>query len=76
CDFGLHEDCATCPEYLTSSFHPNHQLEWVWEEDYGMMRPCNLCGDQVKGLFYKCSSGAAGIIISSSTLHAPNFHLR
>ncbi|XP_026430740.1 uncharacterized protein LOC113327831 [Papaver somniferum] len=61
CDFGLHEDCATCPEHLTSNFHPNHQLERVWEgveEDYGLLRPCDLCGDQVKGLFYKCSSGA------------------
>ncbi|KAI3952631.1 hypothetical protein MKX01_013593 [Papaver californicum] len=62
CDFGLHQDCATCPEYLTSNFHPNHELERVWEgveEDYGLLRPCNVCGDQVKGLFYKCSSGAA-----------------
>ncbi|KAI3981847.1 hypothetical protein MKX01_017264 [Papaver californicum] len=62
CDFGLHEDCATCPEYLTSIFHPNHELERIWEgleEDYGLLRPCNLCGDQVKGLFYKCSHGAA-----------------
>ncbi|MCL7050021.1 hypothetical protein MKW94_002927 [Papaver nudicaule] len=62
CDFDLHEDCATCPEHLTSSFHPDHQLERIWEgleEDYGQLRPCSICGDQVKGLFYKCSSGAA-----------------
>ncbi|KAI3945767.1 hypothetical protein MKW98_023041 [Papaver atlanticum] len=62
CAFDLHEDCGTCPEYLTSNFHPNHELERIWEgldEDYGQLRPCNVCGDQVKGLFYKCSSGAA-----------------
>ncbi|XP_026395977.1 uncharacterized protein LOC113290603 [Papaver somniferum] len=61
CDFDLHLDCGTCPEYLNSNFHPNHELVRVWEglqEDYGLSRPCNLCGDQVKGLFYKCSSGA------------------
>ncbi|MCL7027280.1 hypothetical protein MKW94_002398 [Papaver nudicaule] len=61
CGFDLHEDCATCPEYFTSFIHPNHQLERTWEgpESYGQWRPCNVCGDEVKGLFYKCSSGAA-----------------
>ncbi|MCL7050020.1 hypothetical protein MKW94_002926 [Papaver nudicaule] len=62
CDFDLHEDCATCPEYLSSNFHPDHQLVRIWEglqEDYGLSRPCNICNDQVKGLFYKCSYGAA-----------------
>ncbi|KAI3885739.1 hypothetical protein MKX03_027929 [Papaver bracteatum] len=61
CDFNLHEECATCPEYFTSNLHPNHELERIWEgleEHYGQLRPCNICGDQVKGLFYKCSSGA------------------
>ncbi|KAI3977763.1 hypothetical protein MKX01_039826 [Papaver californicum] len=62
CRFDLHEDCATCPEQLTSNIHPNHPLQRMWEgqeNDYGQSRPCDVCGDQVKGLFYKCSSGAA-----------------
>ncbi|KAI3977764.1 hypothetical protein MKX01_039827 [Papaver californicum] len=60
CDFDLHEDCAACPESFTSFIHPNHPLERIWEgpESYGW-RPCNVCGDEVKGLFYKCSSGDA-----------------
>ncbi|XP_026393858.1 uncharacterized protein LOC113288897 [Papaver somniferum] len=60
CAFDLHEECATCPEYLTSNFHL-HKLERIWEgpaDDYDLLRPCHVCGDQVKGLFYKCSSGA------------------
>ncbi|XP_026378355.1 uncharacterized protein LOC113272758 [Papaver somniferum] len=68
CDYGIHEDCATCPEYLTTNFHPDHQLERIWEglqedesesSDDGQSRPCGVCGDEVKGFFYKCSSGAA-----------------
>ncbi|KAI3842302.1 hypothetical protein MKW98_026092 [Papaver atlanticum] len=66
CDYGIHEDCATCPEYLTSNFHPDHQLERIWEgpvqdesDDGDQLRPCGVCGYQVKGLLYKCSSGAA-----------------
>ncbi|KAI3992276.1 hypothetical protein MKX01_029997 [Papaver californicum] len=60
CGFDLHEDCATCPEHLTSFIHPDHPLERIWEgsESYGW-RPCDFCGDEVKGLFYKCSSGDA-----------------
>ncbi|RZC64865.1 hypothetical protein C5167_008558 [Papaver somniferum] len=61
CSFDLHEDCATCPGFLTSFIHPNHPLERIWEgpeNDHGQLRPCDVCGDQVKGLFYKCSSGA------------------
>ncbi|KAI3977762.1 hypothetical protein MKX01_039825 [Papaver californicum] len=62
CSFDLHEDCANCPEYLNTYIHPNHQLELVWEgsskKDYGQLRPCDVCGDQVKGLYYTCSSGA------------------
>ncbi|KAI3885738.1 hypothetical protein MKX03_027928 [Papaver bracteatum] len=56
CDFDLHEECSTCLEYFTSNLHPNHELERIWEgleEHYGQLRPCNICGDQVKGLFYK-----------------------
>ncbi|MCL7029189.1 hypothetical protein MKW94_013126 [Papaver nudicaule] len=62
CGFDLHEDCATCPEHLTSYIHPNHPLQRMWEgpeNDYGQSRPCDCCGDQVKGLYYKCASGAA-----------------
>ncbi|XP_026430723.1 uncharacterized protein LOC113327811 [Papaver somniferum] len=61
CSFDLHEDCATCPGFLTSSIHPNHPLELIWEgaeNDHGQLRPCDVCGNQVQGLFYKCSSGA------------------
>ncbi|KAI3912525.1 hypothetical protein MKW98_020987 [Papaver atlanticum] len=62
CSFDLHEECANCPEYLNTYIHPNHQLELRWEgsikRDYGKSRPCDICGDQVKGLFYTCSSGA------------------
>ncbi|KAI3992275.1 hypothetical protein MKX01_029996 [Papaver californicum] len=62
CDFDLHEGCATCPQHLTSFIHRNHPLERIWEGPenyYGQWRPCNVCGDQVKGLFYKCSSSSA-----------------
>ncbi|KAI3992274.1 hypothetical protein MKX01_029995 [Papaver californicum] len=62
CSFDLHEDCANCPEYLNTYIHPNHQLDLVWEgsskKDYDQLRPCDVCGDQVKGLYYTCSSGA------------------
>ncbi|KAI3945769.1 hypothetical protein MKW98_023043 [Papaver atlanticum] len=61
CSFDLHEDCATCPGFLKSPIHPNHPLELIWEgaeKDHTQLRPCDVCGDQVKGLFYKCSSGA------------------
>ncbi|MCL7029190.1 hypothetical protein MKW94_013127 [Papaver nudicaule] len=62
CSFDIHEDCANCPQYLY--MYPNHQLELVWEgsesikKANGQLRPCDVCGDQVKGLFYICSSGA------------------
>ncbi|XP_026415910.1 uncharacterized protein LOC113311285 [Papaver somniferum] len=59
CGFDLHEDCATCTEDLTSNIHPNHPLQRMWKGSDGQSRPCNVCGDQVQGLFYKCSSGAA-----------------
>ncbi|KAI3977761.1 hypothetical protein MKX01_039824 [Papaver californicum] len=64
CNFNLHEYCADCPEYLDTYLHLNHQLELMWDgsdsikKDYGQLRPCGICGDQVKGLFYICSSGA------------------
>ncbi|KAI3952634.1 hypothetical protein MKX01_013596 [Papaver californicum] len=62
CAFDLHEDCATCPGFLTSFIHTDHPLERIWEgpgNDNGQLRPCGVCGDQVKGLFYRCSSGAS-----------------
>ncbi|KAI3981846.1 hypothetical protein MKX01_017263 [Papaver californicum] len=85
CTFYLHEDCGTFPEYLTFNFHPNHELERIWEgleEDYGLLRPCNVCGDQVKGLFstnahpvlLKRAIMTMRTIASSFSLHAPNFH--
>ncbi|MCL7025699.1 hypothetical protein MKW94_027749 [Papaver nudicaule] len=64
CDFDIHENCADCPEYLNTFIHPKHRLELMWEgskstkKDYGELRPCDVCGDPVKGLFYICSSGA------------------
>ncbi|KAI3912526.1 hypothetical protein MKW98_020988 [Papaver atlanticum] len=63
CDFDIHENCADCPEYLNTYIHPNHRLELMWEgsgirKDFDQLRPCDVCGDQVKGLFYTCSSGA------------------
>ncbi|KAI3966386.1 hypothetical protein MKW92_046915 [Papaver armeniacum] len=64
CSFDIHEDCADCPEYLNTYLHRNHQLELMWDgsesnkKDYGDLRPCGVCGDQVKGLFYICSSGS------------------
>ncbi|XP_026444280.1 uncharacterized protein LOC113344544 [Papaver somniferum] len=63
CGFDIHEDCADCPEYLNTYLHRNHQLELMWDgsesikKNYGNLRPCGVCGDQVKGLFYICSSG-------------------
>ncbi|KAI3954628.1 hypothetical protein MKW98_019759 [Papaver atlanticum] len=68
CEFDLHEECAACPEYLTTYLHPNHQLTLEWEsklikKDYGVLRPCNVCGDQVSGLFYRCSSGERGFFL-------------
>ncbi|KAI3840420.1 hypothetical protein MKX03_037832 [Papaver bracteatum] len=62
CDFDIHENCADCPEYLNTYIHPKHRLELMWDgsskTDYGHLRPCDVCGDPVKGLFYTCSSGA------------------
>ncbi|KAI3885744.1 hypothetical protein MKX03_027934, partial [Papaver bracteatum] len=62
CSFDLHEACGTCPEFLTSFIHPNHPLELIWEgaeNDNSQLRPCGVCCDEVRGLFYECSSGAA-----------------
>ncbi|KAI3840417.1 hypothetical protein MKX03_037829 [Papaver bracteatum] len=59
CKFDLHEDCSACPEKLKTYIHPDHKLTRVWEglqsSTNGISRPCNVCGDHVKGLFYWCS---------------------
>ncbi|KAL6559537.1 hypothetical protein OROGR_004654 [Orobanche gracilis] len=56
CTFDLHEDCAACPGHLTSYIHPNHPLERIWErpekDHHSHLRPCDVCGDQVKGHHY------------------------
>ncbi|KAF8397379.1 hypothetical protein HHK36_016292 [Tetracentron sinense] len=57
CKFDLHEYCATCPTSLSSHMDPKHPLILV-SQALGMMKghgcPCNVCGEQVQGLFYAC----------------------
>ncbi|OWM70017.1 hypothetical protein CDL15_Pgr025866 [Punica granatum] len=55
--FDLHEQCATCPSSLSCDFHPIHSLTLV--VSHISCGPCALCGDDVLGLHYTCSSGPA-----------------
>ncbi|XVF76689.1 hypothetical protein PTKIN_Ptkin13bG0286900 [Pterospermum kingtungense] len=52
CDFDLHEYCGTCPMELSSFIH-QHGLKLVHSKQ--RKRYCDLCGDPVKGLFYRCN---------------------
>ncbi|KAL4188648.1 hypothetical protein AMTRI_Chr08g161430 [Amborella trichopoda] len=59
CDFDLHPHCTTCPRTLPPSYiHPNHSMELVMRKAAGIRqnhRQCDVCGDQVLGLFYRCA---------------------
>lgn len=57
CDFDLHEYCGKCPTSLSSFMHPLHYLSLVVLKPQGMRtndRICNVCGDSIEGLFYRC----------------------
>ncbi|KAL3732288.1 hypothetical protein ACJRO7_029029 [Eucalyptus globulus] len=51
CDFDLHERCATCPATLSSHLHPSHPLDLV---SLSLGRVCDLCREEVRGLYYRC----------------------
>ncbi|XVF08163.1 hypothetical protein REPUB_Repub06bG0202400 [Reevesia pubescens] len=56
CDFDLHDHCATCPTELSSFMH-DHGLKLVVRKPQATRqndRVCDLCGDPVEGLFYRC----------------------
>ncbi|CAK9185372.1 unnamed protein product [Ilex paraguariensis] len=56
CDFDLHEYCGTCPRSLSSFMH-SHPLGLVVRKAQATRRNervCNVCGDHVEGLFYRC----------------------
>ncbi|KAK6933111.1 DC1 [Dillenia turbinata] len=52
CCFDLHTLCATCPSTLSSHLHPNHSLTLV--NISNSKHRCDLCRDEVDGLFYTC----------------------
>ncbi|KAK6227917.1 DC1 - like 6 [Theobroma cacao] len=52
CDFDLHEYCAACPPIINFLLHPQHVLIRVNQP--GMGRVCDLCGENVDGLFFTC----------------------
>ncbi|KAI3887587.1 hypothetical protein MKW92_020275 [Papaver armeniacum] len=77
CQFDLHEECATCPEDLTCSYlqHNKHQFSLVWEGSElikGVLRSCDVCGDQVNGLFYKGTSGGSCLFLHPSCSNFPS----
>ncbi|XVF55197.1 hypothetical protein PTKIN_Ptkin06aG0017500 [Pterospermum kingtungense] len=56
CNFDLHDHCATCPMELSSFMH-EHVLKLVVRKPKSRCqndRVCDLCGDPVEGLFYRC----------------------
>ncbi|KAF8397381.1 hypothetical protein HHK36_016294 [Tetracentron sinense] len=57
CDFDLHEHCSNCPINLSSYMHPLHPLTLVVRKPQASRqkkRFCDLCHEDVAGLFYKC----------------------
>ncbi|KAJ4704588.1 Cysteine/Histidine-rich C1 domain family protein [Melia azedarach] len=57
CDFDLHEYCSTCPGNLSSFMHSQHQLHLVLRQPQATPqndRICDVCGDYVEGLLYRC----------------------
>ncbi|KDO48122.1 hypothetical protein CISIN_1g042732mg [Citrus sinensis] len=57
CDFDLHEYCGICPMTLSSFMHPQHQLNLVNRIPQATRqnaRSCDVCGDSIEGLFYRC----------------------
>ncbi|XWS55621.1 hypothetical protein CRYUN_Cryun09bG0016500 [Craigia yunnanensis] len=57
CDFDLHDHCGTCPMELSSFMHEHglklvlHKLQDTRQND----RVCDLCGDTVERLVYRCN---------------------
>lgn len=55
CHFSMHKFCGECPHTLSSFMHPQHPLQLVDATRGGGNKGlCNLCGDEVEGLFYRC----------------------
>ncbi|XP_059649931.1 protein VACUOLELESS GAMETOPHYTES-like [Cornus florida] len=56
CDFDLHDYCGTCPQTLTSFMH-SHPLTQVLRKPQATRhthRVCDVCGDELQKLFYRC----------------------
>ena len=60
CDFNFHDYCRRCPSTLSTFMHHQHHLELVTgphpqaslnNHDQSC---CDLCNDNVEGLFYRC----------------------
>lgn len=54
CDFDLHEFCATSTRTLSTFMHPHPLSIAVRSTQPVNKRTCNVCADDIKGLFYRC----------------------
>lgn len=52
CDFNMHMVCGVCPSTLSTFIHLQHILRLMTSD---CKRVCHLCGDDVEGLFYRCT---------------------
>lgn len=62
CNFDLHDYCTTCPSEIHSpKLHPRHSMRLFFERksttSSALMRTCDVCGDEVDGLYYRCVAG-------------------
>lgn len=58
CGFNLHLHCGHCPTDLSSFMHPQHRLQLTLVQrsraTFSNERACEVCGQTIGGLFYKC----------------------
>ncbi|XP_059637756.1 protein VACUOLELESS GAMETOPHYTES-like [Cornus florida] len=55
CNFNLHQYCGTCPRILFSFMHPHPLILLTGLSPDDTVRiSCNVCGDHVDGLVYRC----------------------
>ena len=57
CNFNMHDYCGRCPSTLSTFMHPQHHLKLVTgtQGRHDNEGSCDLCGDNVEGLFYQCT---------------------